>query len=36
MNSDAVWDKDTLRSFERFTHAYLHQIVLEMMLLLRP
>lgn len=26
----------TLRSFEIFTHAYLHQIVLEMMLLLRP
>lgn len=36
MNSDAVWYKKTLRSFERFTHAYLHQIVLEVMLLLRP
>lgn len=36
MNSDAVWYKKTLRSFERFTHTYLHQIVLEVMLLLRP
>lgn len=35
MNSNAVWYKKTLKSFKRFTHAYLHQIVLEVMLLLR-